>query len=205
LFIERRRSGASARIVSARTEARAGSRRRHRIAAAGSAGARDRHTFSPMTILVDELREYPGVALPFTSWCHMATDGRFEDLHAFAAQLGLRRAWFQGDHYDLPPHGRARAVALGAEEVATEELLARMTGPRGDRARRRVLVPRGRAWLAGDDGPRVLRYPPATSWLSAARPVRASRRWPRVQRTAIARRCSTRRHPGGNGRRRAVA
>ena len=112
-----------------------------------------------MAILVDELREYPDVALPFTNWCHMATDGRFEDLHAFAAQLGLRRAWFQGDHYDLPPHGRARAVALGAEEVATEELLARMTGPRGDRARRRVLVPRGRAWLAGDDGPRVLRYP----------------------------------------------
>src|SRR3954451_9101541 len=126
--------------------------RRHRAAHA-------RHTSPPMAILVDELREYPGVDLPFTSWCHMATDGRFEELHDFAARLGLRRAWFQGDHYDLPPHGRARAVALGAEEVATEQLLARMTGPRGDRARRRVLVPRGRARLVGDDGPRVLRYP----------------------------------------------
>ena len=112
-----------------------------------------------MAILVDELREYPGVALPFTSWCHMTTDGRFEELHAFAARLGLRRAWFQGDHYDLPPHGRVRAVAMGAEEVPTEELLARMSGPRGDRARRGVLAPRGRAWIEGDDGPRVLRYP----------------------------------------------
>ena len=92
-----------------------------------------------MAILVDELREYPGVALPFTDWCHMATDASFEELHAFAAQLGLRRAWFQRDHYDLPPHGRAAAVALGAEQVATRELLMRMAGPRGERVRRRAL------------------------------------------------------------------
>jgi hypothetical protein len=91
-----------------------------------------------MAILVDELREYPGVELPFTAWCHMATDGSFEELHQFAARLGLRRAWFQRDHYDLPPHGRAAAVALGAEEVATGELLLRMAGPRGERARRRA-------------------------------------------------------------------
>src|SRR4051795_2875324 len=105
LFIERRGSGASTLVVSARKEGRAASRQPHRIAAIGSAGARARHTSPAMAILVDELREYPEVALPFTSWCHMATDGRFEDLHAFAARLGLRRAWFQGDHYDLPPHG----------------------------------------------------------------------------------------------------
>jgi predicted kinase len=89
----------------------------------------------------------------------MATDGGFDDLHAFAARLGLRRAWFQGDHYDLPPHGRAAAVALGAEEVGTGELLLRMTGPRGERARRRALAPAGVAWLRGGSGPAVLRYP----------------------------------------------
>jgi hypothetical protein len=91
-----------------------------------------------MAILVDELREYPGVELPFTAWCHMTTDGSFDELHEFAARLGLRRAWFQRDHYDLPPHGRAAAVALGAEEVGTGELLLRMAGPRGERARRRA-------------------------------------------------------------------
>ena len=91
-----------------------------------------------MAILVDELREYPGVTLPYTAWCHMATDASFEELHAFAARLGLRRAWFQRDHYDLPPHGRAAAVALGAEQVATRELLLRMAGPRGERVRRRA-------------------------------------------------------------------
>ena len=113
-----------------------------------------------MAILVDELREYPGVELPFTDWCHMATDGSFEELHEFAARLGLRRAWFQRDHYDLPAHGRAAAVALGAEEVATGELLLRMAGPRGERARRRAPAPAGVVWLRGGGGPAVLRYPP---------------------------------------------
>jgi predicted kinase len=112
-----------------------------------------------MAILVDELREYPDARLPFTVWCHMATDGSFEELHEFAGRLGLRRAWFQRDHYDLPAHGRAAAVALGAEEVDTGELLLRMTGPRGERTRRRVLAPSGVAWLSGGAGPAVLRYP----------------------------------------------
>jgi predicted kinase len=112
-----------------------------------------------MAILVDELREYPEARLPFREWCHMATDGSFEELHEFAARLGLRRAWFQRDHYDLPAHGRAAAVALGAEEVTIGELLLRMAGPRGDRARRRVLAPAGVAWLRGCGSPAVLRYP----------------------------------------------
>jgi predicted kinase len=112
-----------------------------------------------MAILVDELREYPDTRLPFTVWCHMATDVSFEELHEFASRLGLRRAWFQRDHYDLPAHGRAAAVALGAEEVTTGELLLRMAGPRGDRARRRALAPSGVVWLRGSAGPAVLRYP----------------------------------------------
>ena len=113
-----------------------------------------------MAVMVDELREYPGVALPFTTWCHLATDGDFEELHAFAARLGLRRGWFQRDHYDLPPHGRAAALAAGAEAVPTAELLLRMTGPRGERARRRALAPDGGVtWLRGAAGPAVLRFP----------------------------------------------
>ena len=112
-----------------------------------------------MAILVDELREYPGVTLPFTEWCHMTTDGSFDELHAFAARLGLRRRWFQRDHYDLPPHARAAAVALGAEQVPTGELLLRMAGPRGERARRRALAPEGVSRLHGAGGPAVLRYP----------------------------------------------
>jgi hypothetical protein len=91
-----------------------------------------------MPVLVDPLREYPHVPYRLKRWCHMAVDGTFEELHAFAAQLGIPRHRFQGDHYDLPPWVRERAVSLGAVEVSTRVLLERMAGPRGDRARRRV-------------------------------------------------------------------
>ncbi len=91
-----------------------------------------------MAILIDPLREYPGTGLPFSHWCHAVSDASFEELHAFAARIGIPRRYFQGDHYDLPAHLRPRALELGAAAVTTRELLARMAGPRGDRARRRA-------------------------------------------------------------------
>ena len=87
-----------------------------------------------MAVLVDLLREYPDTGLPFRTWCHLVSDASFEELHAFAGELGIPRRFFQGDHYDLPAHIRARAVELGAVPVTTRELLARMAGPRGERA-----------------------------------------------------------------------
>jgi hypothetical protein len=91
-----------------------------------------------MAVLVEPLRHYAHVRFSVKDWCHMAVDGSFEELHAFAAELGLPRNRFQGDHYDLPPWLRVRAVSLGAEEVTTADLLLRMAGPRGDRARARA-------------------------------------------------------------------
>src|SRR5215470_3152316 len=99
-----------------------------------------------MAVLVDPIHRYSYVNLAIKDWCHMAVDGSFEELHAFAATLGIPRTRFQGDHYDLPPWGRERAVSLGAEEVSTGELLLRMAGPRGDRARaRRARTAKGAA------------------------------------------------------------
>jgi hypothetical protein len=91
-----------------------------------------------MAVMVDKLVAYEHVKLPFKHWCHMASDAGFEELHAFAEQLGIPHHRFQGDHYDLPPHLRERAVALGAEEVGRREFTARMAGPRGDRVRNRL-------------------------------------------------------------------
>jgi hypothetical protein len=90
-----------------------------------------------VAVLVDPLREYPEAGLPWTRWCHMVSDDGFDELHAFAARLGIPRRRFQGDHYDLHPVLRARAVELGAEEVGTGDLVLRMAGKRGDRARAR--------------------------------------------------------------------
>lgn len=55
-------------------------------------------------------------------WCHMVSDTSDEELHAFAARLGLKRGWFQGDHYDLTASKRALAIRLGAQEVSALEL-----------------------------------------------------------------------------------
>jgi len=54
-------------------------------------------------------------------WCHLTADTT-DELHEFAARIGLRREWFQPgsrpelDHYDVTMERRARAVALGAIE-----------------------------------------------------------------------------------------
>jgi Protein of unknown function (DUF4031) len=90
-----------------------------------------------MAVLVDELREYPHVRFAVKHWCHMVSDESFEELHAFAAALGIPRERFQGDHYDLPPALRARAVERGAQQVTIDDLARRMAGPRGERNRRR--------------------------------------------------------------------
>ncbi len=56
----------------------------------------------------------------FDSYCHLLADTR-DELHAFAAAVGMPRVAFQDHpwrwHYDLPAVLRPRAVELGALEV----------------------------------------------------------------------------------------
>lgn len=85
-------------------------------------------------ILVDGITAYPTSmtrGLPGRNWCHMVSDLSEEELHEFAAHIGLRRAWAQlrpkasAAHYDLTPSRRIRAVAAGAIEVTSRELVLR--------------------------------------------------------------------------------
>ena len=80
-------------------------------------------------IYVDVIQNYPQCKLKYKDWCHMATNSNLSELHAMAARLGLRRAWFQNKpghpHYDLTPAKRAQALTLGAQVVSTHELLRR--------------------------------------------------------------------------------
>jgi hypothetical protein len=52
-------------------------------------------------------------------WCHLLADS-LDELHRFAAELGIKPTSFQCPpkasipHYDLTGHERARAIALGA-------------------------------------------------------------------------------------------
>lgn len=80
-----------------------------------------------MTCYVDQLRRYPDHRSGQPLWCHLVTDGELDELHAFAARLGVLRERFQGHtkypHYDLPPAYRERALSLGAVPVDSRELV----------------------------------------------------------------------------------
>jgi hypothetical protein len=74
-----------------------------------------------MTVMVDFLEIHPNAWGPFLRGsCHL-TATTLEELHEFAAKLGLKREWFQEhrliSHYDLTPSKRALALRLGAEVV----------------------------------------------------------------------------------------
>lgn len=79
-----------------------------------------------MAIFVDKISVYPAEmchGLPGRSWCHLVSDTSDEELHAFAASIGMKRAWAQlppkasTPHYDLTPSRRAAAVKAGAIEA----------------------------------------------------------------------------------------
>lgn len=58
-------------------------------------------------------------------WCHLFADEKdCPELHAIAQKIGMRRAWFQGNHYDLTPERRERAIRAGAIEVTREQAVA---------------------------------------------------------------------------------
>jgi hypothetical protein len=72
-------------------------------------------------------------------WSHLVSDSSFDELHAFAALIGAPPRAFERDHYDLPAERYAAAVAQGAIEVGSKELLRRLTeaGLRRPKHRRR--------------------------------------------------------------------
>src|SRR5437016_5393364 len=75
-----------------------------------------------VTILVDE------AVWPWRGrrWAHLVSDASYDELHAFAARLGIPRRAFQGDHYDVPTQLRDEAIALGATPVNARELVRRL-------------------------------------------------------------------------------
>lgn len=65
--------------------------------------------------------------MTYTDGVHLIADS-VEELHRFAAGIGLRRAWFQGHprhpHYDLTtPRKRNQAVRHGARRVTSREIV----------------------------------------------------------------------------------
>ena len=82
-------------------------------------------TASRTLILVDapiwKRPDRPGVR-----FAHLASDESLEELHAFAAELGIDRRRFGGDHYDVPDVLVERVLALGATQVGAKEMVRRL-------------------------------------------------------------------------------
>ena len=76
-------------------------------------------------------------------WAHLMAD-TLDELHAFAARLGLRREKFQdktsGAHYDVPAPLREEALRLGAIAVSRHH----------DRARLKSVIARAKAQGRGE-------------------------------------------------------
>jgi hypothetical protein len=73
----------------------------------------------------------PGSWGRWTGGGHMQAD-TLDELHAFAAKIGLKQSWFQSkprrpdhDHYDLTQAKRDEAILSGAIPESTEDGAAR--------------------------------------------------------------------------------
>jgi hypothetical protein len=90
-----------------------------------------------MTVYVDDFR----VPWRGDRWSHLIADSA-EELHAFAARLGLQRRQFHHkpalpwkDHYDVPEAKRRQAIGLGAGPITTAEAVRILRTRRRTRGR----------------------------------------------------------------------
>lgn len=102
-----------------------------------------------MTVYVDDpIWPFRGMVM-----CHMVADS-LDELHELAAQIGMKREWFQDlpkashPHYDLNEERRALALELGAVYVPAE-VLARAIIARRKNGNEGVLdIEASRRWFA---------------------------------------------------------
>jgi hypothetical protein len=73
-----------------------------------------------MTVLIDP----PDVPSRGRMWSHLASDTSFEELHVFAAAVGLPARGFDDDHYDVPGERYDDMLAAGASPVRSRDLVA---------------------------------------------------------------------------------
>ena len=76
-----------------------------------------------MTVYIDDMHRYAIGQFKGMKMSHMISDNE-DELHLMATRLGLRRAWHQDDHYDVPLDAREKAVRLGAIEITYRQASA---------------------------------------------------------------------------------
>lgn len=86
-----------------------------------------------MAVYVDDMYRTPLGQFGRMKMSHLIAD-TLPELHEFAQRLGLKRSWFQRDHYDISMSVRVRAITLGAKEITLRDcslmtVLRRRQGP----------------------------------------------------------------------------
>ena len=95
-----------------------------------------------MAVYIDDWRQPARLGPVEDRWSHLVADDD-EELHDFAARLGMRREWFQHkvrrphqSHYDVPERARQDALDLGAIPVTWRQLGRMLKKRRTDPASR---------------------------------------------------------------------
>ncbi len=75
-----------------------------------------------MTIFIDP----PAWPAHGRLWSHLISDTSVEELHGFAARIGIPRRAFDGDHYDVPDERFDDCLAAGAQQCRSRDLVAKL-------------------------------------------------------------------------------
>jgi hypothetical protein len=82
----------------------------------------------------------PAVPRYGRTWSHLASDTSYDELHVFAADLGIPPRGFDRDHYDVPSEYYDAAVAAGAVPVSSRDLVVMLVRA-GLRRRKNAPIP----------------------------------------------------------------
>lgn len=73
-----------------------------------------------MTVYIDR-PEWPGHG---GLWSHMISDTSYDELHAFAAGMGIPQRAFERDHYDVVAERYGSALDAGARPATSREIVS---------------------------------------------------------------------------------
>lgn len=85
-----------------------------------------------MTVYIDHLRFH---AHKRKRYAHMVADS-LDELHKFAELAGIKRCWFDKNHYDLNPKNHELALDNGAVLVDSRQVAMKRKGHRDEASKR---------------------------------------------------------------------
>jgi len=98
-----------------------------------------------MTVYVDDMYLYPMGKYRKMRMSHMVADTE-DELHAMVDKIGVKRKWYQRDHYDVCESKRVLAIKHGAVAITLREMAIKCHKGKLDPLLERMIkiMPRGK-------------------------------------------------------------